>query len=59
MRRFLTLGILAMLGCAGSKPIPAYMLNEYERPREEFSRRSPLQDDAPVLAPPITERSDH
>ncbi|HVE42700.1 MAG TPA: hypothetical protein VNM14_22660 [Planctomycetota bacterium] len=58
MRVLLPLGMLAMLGCAASKPIPAYMLNELERPRDDFSQRTRLQDDAPGLTPEETRESD-
>src|SRR5437762_8572054 len=51
MRALLTLGILAMLGCAASKPIPPYLLSGYERRREDFSKRVALQGDAPGPAP--------
>jgi len=51
MRVLLRLGILTMLGCTTSKPIPAYMLNEFERPRDDFSRRILPQEDASGTTP--------
>ncbi len=45
MRVLLTLGILAMWGCAPSTPVPASKPSGDERPHEDFSQRIPLLDD--------------
>jgi len=64
-RSLTVLGLLALLGCSRSRPAPEPW-NEIQRPRDDFSRRIPLQEesftppvDEPAVFFPESQRSDH